>query len=128
MNLKTATFITPFRLLVCGGRKFNNFRLVCQTLDRVVKNYKLIDLVLIHGRATGADALARRWAQDHEFADWGYPAKWTRYNNKAGPLRNKQMLELKPDLVVAFPGHEGTAHMVGIAKDAGVPVIEASTW
>ena len=41
----------------------------------------------------------------------------------AGPKRNQQMLdEAKPDMVVAFPGGKGTAHMRQIAKAAGVPV------
>lgn len=30
-----------------------------------------------------------------------------------------------PDLVVAFAGGSGTAHMVRIAKEAGVEVVEA---
>jgi hypothetical protein len=30
----------------------------------------------------------------------------------------------KPDLVIAFPGGNGTAHMVGIAKAAGITVIK----
>lgn len=42
-----------------------------------------------------------------------------------GGGRNKQMLnEGKPDLVVAFPGGSGTAHMVKIAKAVGIMVIE----
>jgi hypothetical protein len=46
---------------------------------------------------------------------------------KAGPIRKQQMLdEGKPDLVVAFPGGRGTAHMVRIARAAGIEVIEAS--
>lgn len=31
--------------------------------------------------------------------------------------------EGKPDLVVAFPGGRGTAHMTRIAQEAGVPVV-----
>lgn len=43
----------------------------------------------------------------------------------AGPMRNKQMLvEGKPELVIAFPGGTGTAHMCGIAEAAGVKVLK----
>lgn len=39
----------------------------------------------------------------------------------------KKMLdEGKPDLVVAFPGGPGTAHMVRIARAAGVRVLKVS--
>ena len=34
--------------------------------------------------------------------------------------------EGKPDLVVAFPGGRGTAHMTRIARGAGIEVIEVS--
>lgn len=32
--------------------------------------------------------------------------------------------EFQPDIVVAFPGGRGTAHMVRIARAAGIDVIE----
>ena len=35
------------------------------------------------------------------------------------------MLDQKPDLVVAFPGGSDTSHMVIIAEEAGVRVIDA---
>jgi hypothetical protein len=34
--------------------------------------------------------------------------------------------EGRPDLMVAFPGRSGTAHMVRIARAAGVEVIEVN--
>ncbi len=52
------------------------------------------------------------------------PAEWSKYGRRAGPIRNKQMLDVgKPHLVVAFPGGAGTANMVKQAKAAGVPII-----
>jgi hypothetical protein len=34
------------------------------------------------------------------------------------------LTEGKPELVVAFPGGRGTAHMMRIAREAGVEVVE----
>ena len=45
-----------------------------------------------------------------------------RYVANAGPIRNRQMLETKPDGVVAFPGNNGTDDMCRAAQEAGVPV------
>jgi UDP-N-acetylmuramoylalanine-D-glutamate ligase len=53
-----------------------------------------------------------------------YPAKWDLHGKSAGPIRNQQMLDTGVDLVIAFPGGKGTAHMVSIAKKAGVKVVE----
>jgi hypothetical protein len=55
-----------------------------------------------------------------------FPADWEQYGRAAGPIRNQQMLEAKPDRVFAF--HEdlehskGTGDMVRRARKAGVPV------
>jgi hypothetical protein len=54
-----------------------------------------------------------------------FPADWERHGRKAGPIRNRTMLAVgKPDLVVAFPGRRGTEHMVAIARNANVPILE----
>jgi len=52
------------------------------------------------------------------------PAKWNVYGEKAGIVRNQEMLKKKPDLVLAFDmGTPGTAHMIAIAKKANVQVV-----
>jgi hypothetical protein len=33
----------------------------------------------------------------------------------------------RPDVVVAFPGGKRTAHMLKLARDAGLPVLEVPT-
>lgn len=56
-----------------------------------------------------------------------FPADWDRYGKAAGGIRNSQMLiEGKPDLVVAFPGGNGTRDMVLKARKAGIRTIIAS--
>jgi hypothetical protein len=53
-----------------------------------------------------------------------YRADWAKHGRAAGPIRNKQMLEEgKPDLVVAFPGGQGTANMMSQVREAGVRVM-----
>jgi UDP-N-acetylmuramoylalanine-D-glutamate ligase len=53
------------------------------------------------------------------------PADCETHGRSADPIRNRRTLdEGKPDLVVAFPGGRGTAHMVSQARAAGVRVIE----
>jgi hypothetical protein len=44
----------------------------------------------------------------------------------AGPRRNRRMLvAFKPDVVLAFPGGAGTASCCAVARELGIPVIEA---
>ncbi len=83
------------------------------------------DLTVIHGGATGADAIADEWAVVNWVNFEEYKADWARWGNRAGMIRNRTMLvQGKPDLVIAFPGGKGTANMVSIARAKGVTVIE----
>jgi len=71
--------------------------------------------------------MAREWAQERNIPFTEVLAEWDRYGRAAGPLRNKKMLEEKPDLVVAFTTDietsRGTANMVKQARQAGIPVV-----
>lgn len=112
------------RILVCGGRDFDDWIFLRDKLDELVP-YMTEKIVVITGMAHGADKLGERWAMENWLAVDRYPADWKTHGKAAGHIRNKQMLdEGKPDLVVAFPGGRGTANMVRIAKEAGVKVIE----
>lgn len=108
------------RVLVCGGRNFTKLSTVFAVLDDVLDRHN-VD-ILIHGAARGADSAADSWAIQRGVHVARVPAIWGVHGYAAGPLRNKAMLALKPDLVVAFPGGKGTANMVEQAESAGIPV------
>jgi hypothetical protein len=110
-------------VLVCGGREFGDPEAVKAALGRL-KLEPLHDL-LVHGGASGADQLAHWWTMQNEIPCLRIPAPWRTKGKSAGILRNLRMLDfmgLKPDLVVAFPGGNGTAHMIKSAAAAGIPL------
>lgn len=111
------------RLLVCGGRNYNDAESVYETLDALVVERGPIK-VLIHGGSRGADTLADDWANERHIDIILVPAEWRKYGRAAGPMRNAKMLEHNPDLVVAFPGGKGTRSMIKLAQAADIPVIE----
>jgi hypothetical protein len=108
------------RVLVCGGRDFTDMAL----LSRILNTFHAFApfAVLIHGDASGADALAGQWARQHGVEVAAYPTDWQRDGHSAGPRRNQRMLtEGKPDLVIAFPtGGPGTRDMIYRAKASDV--------
>lgn len=122
------------RILVCGGRDYEDYDKVRRTLYGLFPPAVEHDMktwlppegtVIIHGGARGADSLADTWAVVNWVPVEEYKADWKNEGRAAGILRNERMLEKgKPDLVVAFPGGRGTAHMVKIAKAAGIKVLE----
>jgi len=109
------------RVLVCGGRNFDDAGL----LERVLNDLDERPRLIIEGGAQGADRWARSWARMRGIEVQTFEAQWARDGRAAGPIRNQAMLiNGRPDLVVAFPGGRGTADMVRRAKAAGVRVIE----
>jgi hypothetical protein len=93
------------RVLVCGGRDFDDVGLMISALDRLHTEKSFT--VVIHGNARGADRMADTWARSRGVPREPYElpqGEWDELGKKAGPLRNKRMLDDgKPDLVVAFP-------------------------
>ena len=95
-----------------------------KTLDKLWGPDYLDAPTIIQGGAKGADFLAKVYAHECGIPCEEYPADWKAYGKAAGHLRNQKMLdEGKPDLVVAFPGGNGTADMVARARKAGVEVL-----
>lgn len=109
------------RVIVCGGRNYADEAFVETELDRLHSN-KPIKL-LMHGGATGADALAAAWAERSGVKVEEFQAYWKKYGKSAGPRRNRAMIQYgEPDLVVAFPGGDGTTDMVKKARSAKIPI------
>lgn len=112
------------RILVCGGRKYDD----ADHVFRVLEEYLERDIVtrggvtIVHGAALGADALAVKAAQKLGYPTEGYPADWRLHGKVAGPLRNIEMIESGVDLVIAFAGGAGTRDTVRRAEKAQIPV------
>lgn len=113
------------KVLVCGGRIYVNVKRVNEVLDFIHNKYRIEEI--INGGAMGADELARQWARRRRVASLTFPANWQRYGKSAGFHRNVKMLdEQKPDLIVAFPGGDGTAMTIALADERNIKVIKVA--
>jgi hypothetical protein len=118
------------KVLVCGSRTFDDMDVLWGVLYGLRRNGPDRSFTeLIHGAAQGADRLAGKFGRFYdEIRVRPFPADWGTHGKAAGPIRNQAMLDEHPNLVVAFvdkPLEEsrGTAHMVRIAREAGVKTI-----
>lgn len=110
-------------VLVTGGRDYTNQRELFAVLDRLHAERGFT--FLVHGDARGADQMAHRWAKKRGVQPVAMEALWDADGDRAGSIRNARMLGFaKPALVVAFSGGRGTAHMMRIARDAGVELLD----
>lgn len=119
---KSTERLTGVKVLVCGGRDFNERSRLFAAMDDL--RVELGITMVIHGDARGADRLAGEWAKSRGIHVAAVPALWDFYDRQAGPLRNAAMLTLGPLAVVAFPGGAGTASMIRMASSSGLPVFQ----
>ena len=111
------------KILVCGSR--HGF---CDTIAQLEKVADTWDVrVVVTGGARGVDKEAWDWAKYRGYTCEVFTAEWNKYGKSAGPRRNQRMIdESRPDMVVAFPGGDGTADMVIRARKAGIKVLSIS--
>ena len=126
VRINTVEAAPRVKVLVCGGRQYGRFwrgeheRLRCE-LDSLHAQIGITDLA--HGDAEGADTMAGLWAEENGILVHKFPADWKKYGQAAGIQRNGLMYRVfKPDLVVAFPGGNGTANMCKVATLGGTHV------
>lgn len=111
-------------VLVCGGRYYQDRHFVFGVLNQVHEGTPITKI--LNGGATGADTLGRMWAETKNIPRKTFYPRWDVHGKAGGSIRNQRMLdEGHPDLVVAFPGGNGTAHMISLAEAAGVRVLKA---
>lgn len=101
----------PFKVIIAGGRNFDNYLLLKEKTDKILKNKN--NICIVSGKARGADSLGERYAKEKGFQIKEFPADWNKYGKKAGTLRNAQMGEYADALIAFWDGKSvGTKHMI----------------
>lgn len=114
-----------FKIIVAGGRDFNNYDLLENKLNFYLsnKNNQGYDITIISGRANGADYLGEKYAINKGYNIEYYPADWDKYGKSAGYKRNVQMANAADACVVFWDGKsKGSEHMINIAKAKNLPL------
>lgn len=109
-------------VLVCGSRDWADRESLASALTGLPGEHYEIEI--IHGGARGADRIAGEEAERLGFGVRVFPANWRGLGKRAGILRNIEMLDEKPNLVMAFQrdGSRGTQHTIDEARRRGIPV------
>lgn len=115
-----------FFCMIIGSRNFTDYELFREKCDFLLKNKPKI--VIVSGGASGADALAKKYATEKHLAYREFPADWVRYGKRAGYIRNRQMhdyLSKQEDRgVIAFwdGRSRGTAQSFSLAEEFQNPM------
>jgi len=109
------------RLIIAGGRDFNDYDLLCDEVSRFIGNTS--DVTIVSGLARGADTLGCKYAQEAGYHIDGFAAEWNKYGRGAGLKRNKLMAKNADSLIAFWDGNSrGTMHMIDYAHEKGLKV------
>jgi len=121
--------MAKWKVLCCGDRNWNDWKPINSVLEELKSPTR--DIVVIHGKARGADSMCGFIANKLGYEVKEYKADWEQYGKAAGPIRNRQMLqEHKTDEpiqeVIAFHDDieqsKGTKNMIEQAQKHGIRV------
>lgn len=117
-----------FYLLIAGTRTYADYKEFNAICEHMLSNVK-IPVVIVSGGASGADAMAERYAIEKGYIKKVFKANWELYGNKAGYIRNEMM----HDYIARFPKRgcllfwngvsRGTAHSFSLAKDRNTRLV-----
>lgn len=111
--------MNKFKVIVAGSRTFNNYELLKEKLDmylsRVKDDYQV---VIVSGKAKGADSLGERYAYERAYDVDEFPAKWDEFGKSAGYIRNREMAQNANACIAFWDGDSnGTRHMIDLARE-----------
>ena len=116
--------MNEFKLIVAGGRDFNDEQLLIIELMNLVDNELTNETVsIVSGMAKGADWLAYKFCMENQVKCYEFPADWDKYGKSAGFKRNDEMAKFSDGLLAFWDGESrGTKHMVYTMQSLGKPV------
>jgi hypothetical protein len=114
---------SSFRIIIAGGRSFDDFDLLKTKLNLYFSKLDLSDLEIVSGGAKGADSLGESYANINGIKLKRFPADWNKYGQGAGYRRNSEMANYANGLIAFWDGRsKGTLHMINLAKSKGIAV------
>jgi hypothetical protein len=113
------------KIIVAGGRDLEKYELVCRALDKVLSSFysKGDEVIIVSGKAKGADRLGEVYANNHNLEVEEYPADWEKNGKSAGFIRNSLMANNAEYLVAFWDGKsKGTKMMINLAGERGLSI------
>lgn len=113
------------KVMVTGSRDWSDIDLINNKLREIyIELGSPENVLLLSGGCRGADSLAESIWELNGLPVQRFPADWDKYGKAAGPIRNRQMVDESPDVVIAFPLGDsvGTRGAIRMAQSAGLDV------
>ena len=103
------------KLIINGGRDFENYELAKQEFDKVFEHYNILEIV--SGGARGSDKIGERLAKEYDIPLKRFIPDWDGLGKKAGHVRNREMGDYADALLSFWDGEsKGTKGMIEYAE------------
>lgn len=117
------------RILITGSRDWPDAYSVELAIVETLSKHRLTwhEATIVQGDCpSGADRFAKDFAIRMGMSVESHPANWDRFGRRAGPIRNKEMVDLGADVCLAFIRHKskGATGTVDLAEKAGIEVVK----
>ena len=113
------------KVIVCGSRGIKDYDLVKRVIEdglRVLE-IEVKDVEVVSGTAAGVDRKGEKWAEENGLKLHKYPGDWEKYGNKAGFIRNAEMVRIADALIAVWDGESrGTNNCILEARKKRIPI------
>lgn len=113
----------PFRVIIAGGRDFEDYGLLKQFADSMLRKKLNRSIEIVCGEARGADSLGKQYANERGYAVKSFPAQWNTLGKRAGMIRNQLMADYADACIAFWDGKShGTKNMIDLCKQKNIPI------
>ena len=79
--MKSADTGISVRIIVCGGRHFDDYNRMRSTIDGVIAEIgsSVTAVEIVSGHCAGADQLGEKYAEEHGYPCKVFPANWEKH-------------------------------------------------
>jgi hypothetical protein len=121
---KRTKTMNEFKLIIAGGRDFNDAKLLEEVMGDVLNELPSdASVSIVSGMAIGADTLGLAYANKYGVKTYRFYPRWKEYGKRAEFLRNQEMCNIAHGLLAFHDGiSKDTKHMITIARNKGIYV------
>lgn len=102
------------KTVIAGSRGINSYRLLKKAINESGIKDNITEV--ISGGARGVDRMGFLWAEEFHIPVAIFLPDWKRYGNRAGILRNIEMIDYADALIALWDGEsKGTRHSIDYA-------------